>query len=166
MVQWFGVMMGFVFLFPEGVVFISICSCFILCSSFYHICWFSLHFCFFFGCWGYLKNGGAADDTLEAAERAISREIICRHRRWPMTEFCVAANISHGKSINYMQSSTIYGVWLISDEHVDVHWGILSKNILPIACGGVWYWGCWSWIQKPLDVDMRSGSGVIPMTCI
>eukprot|EP00434_Breviolum_minutum_P028249 symbB.v1.2.024990.t1/scaffold2394.1/size82379/6 len=29
---------------------------------------------------GYLKNGGAADDTLEAAERAISREIICRHR--------------------------------------------------------------------------------------
>ncbi|CAK9060708.1 Calcium-dependent protein kinase 22 (OsCDPK22) (OsCPK22) [Durusdinium trenchii] len=29
---------------------------------------------------GYLKDGNAADDTLEAAERAISREIICRHR--------------------------------------------------------------------------------------
>lgn len=29
---------------------------------------------------GYLKNGSAADNDLEAAERAISREIICRHR--------------------------------------------------------------------------------------
>ncbi|CAJ1342242.1 unnamed protein product [Effrenium voratum] len=29
---------------------------------------------------GYLKNGSADDDTIEAAERAISREIVIRHR--------------------------------------------------------------------------------------
>ena len=79
--RWFNDM-GFWWVLLSGRVLLSsFVLVFIIIILFVFVACLSL-----FGCWGYLKNGGAADDTLEAAERAISREIICRHRRWPMTD--------------------------------------------------------------------------------